>query len=416
MATWCSSRCASSRSARRWKAGWRSWLLAILLDRLSAAISRIDYSSVERHQGFRLLPDGWAKYGWARAVEAGIAAIYRACGGFSRGLANALGTLFAPLRKHGYLLASVLVVVALGAICFALGWTDFPKSWDLSLAKPVDAAVKWAQVNLYEIGDTGLGTGPLSDFMSLYILAPLRKIFTEIIPWPALVLLVAAAALAIGTAGLAAACVLSMIFLGLLGMWEASIDTVTQVLVAVVQTIAIGIPLGIWAARNSTVERIMRPILDFLQTIPTFVYLVPVIMLFNLGRVPGIIAAMLYALPPIIRLTTLGIRQVDETAIEAATAFGSTPNQILAKVQIPLALPQIMLGVNQTIMMVLSMVIIAGMVGAQGLGLEVVDGMQNNRMGQSVEAGLAIVILAIMLDRLTQALAKRQEEKANLNV
>ena len=199
-------------------------------------------------------------------------------------------------------------------------------------------------------------------------------------------------------------------------MWEASIDTVTQVLVAVVQTVAIGIPLGIWAARNATVERIMRPILDFLQTIPTFVYLVPVIMLFNLGRVPGIIASMLYALPPIIRLTTLGIRQVDETAIEAATAFGSTPNQILAKVQIPLALPQIMLGVNQTIMMVLSMVIIAGMVGAQGLGLEVVDGMQNNRMGQSVEAGLAIVILAIMLDRLTQALAKRQEEKANLNV
>jgi glycine betaine/proline transport system permease protein len=390
--------------------------LAILLDRLSGAISRINYSSVARHQGFRLLPDSCAKYGWARTLEAGIGAIYHACGRFSRSLANGLGKLFSPLRKHGYLLASVIVVVALGAICFALGWTDFPKSWDLSLARPVDVAVKWAQVNLYEIGDTGLGTGPLSDFMSLYILAPLRKIFNEIIPWPALVLLVAAAALAIGTAGLATACVLSMIFLGLLGMWEASIDTLTQVLVAVVQTVAIGIPLGIWAARSSTVERIMRPILDFLQTIPTFVYLVPVIMLFNLGRVPGIIAAMLYALPPIIRLTTLGIRQVDETAIEAATAFGSTPNQILAKVQIPLALPQIMLGVNQTIMMVLSMVIIAGMVGAQGLGLEVVDGMQNNRMGQSVEAGLAIVILAIILDRLTQALAKRQEEKANLNV
>jgi len=390
--------------------------LAILLDRLSAAISRINYSSVERHQGFRLLPEGWTKYGWARNIEAGIAAVYRACGAFSRGLANACGALIAPLRKHGYLLASVLVIGGLGAICFALGWPDFPKSWDLSLAKPVDAAVKWAQINLYEIGDTGIGTGPLSDFMSLYILAPLRKIFTEIIPWPALVLLVAAAAIAIGTTGLAVACVLSMIFLGLLGMWEASIDTVTQVLVAVVQTVAIGIPLGIWAARNTTVERIMRPILDFLQTIPTFVYLVPVIMLFNLGRVPGIIASMLYALPPIIRLTTLGIRQVDETAVEAATAFGSTPNQILAKVQIPLALPQIMLGVNQTIMMVLSMVIIAGMVGAQGLGLEVVDGMQNNRMGQSVEAGLAIVILAIMLDRLTQALARRQEEKANLNV
>jgi ABC-type proline/glycine betaine transport system permease subunit len=327
-----------------------------------------------------------------------------------------LSAVYIPLRNHGYLLTSLFAIVVLGAICLAAGWTDFPKSWNLSLARPVDAAVKWAQVNLYEIGNTGLGSGPLSDFMSLYILAPLRRIFMEIIPWPALLLLVVAGALSIGTLGLATACVLSMVFLGLLGMWEAAIDTFTQVLVAAIQTVAIGIPLGIWAARNSTVERIMRPILDFLQTIPTFVYLVPVIMLFNLGRVPGIIASMLYALPPIIRLTTLGIRQVDESAVEAAIAFGSTRNQVLAKVQFPLALPQIMLGINQTIMMVLSMVIIAGMVGAQGLGLEVVDGMQNNRMGQSVEAGLAIVILAIMLDRLTQALAKKQEEKAHLNV
>ena len=160
----------------------------------------------------------------------------------------------------------------------------------------------------------------------------------------------------------------------------------------------------------------MRPILDFLQTIPSFVYLVPVIMLFNVGRVPGMIASVLYALSPQIRLTTLGIRQVDEAAVEAAHAFGSTSLQTLRKVEFPLALPQIMLGINQAIMMVLSMVIIAGMVGAAGLGLEVVDGMQNNRMGQSVEAGLAIVIVAIMVDRLTQAWARRAETKANLHV
>jgi glycine betaine/proline transport system permease protein len=164
------------------------------------------------------------------------------------------------------------------------------------------------------------------------------------------------------------------------------------------------------------VERILRPLLDFLQTVPSFVYLVPVIMLFNVGRVPGIIASVLYALPPTIRLTTLGIRQVDPAAVEAADAFGSTPFQALRKVQFPLALPQIMLGINQTIMMVLSMVIIAGMVGAAGLGLEVVDGMQNNQMGQSVEAGLAIVILAIMLDRLTQGLARKAEARAHLNL
>jgi glycine betaine/proline transport system permease protein len=390
--------------------------LAILLDRLSAAISRISYSSVEHHRGFRLLPAGWSQYAWARGIERGIAAMYVFFGRLAAGMAALFGALLPPLRHHGYFLLSVLALLMTIALCFALSFLDFPEAWNLSLARPVDAGVKWAQVNVYEIGSSGLGTGPLSDFMSLYILAPLRRLFIEVIPWPALVLLVAAAALSVGTWQLALACGVSLFFLGLLGMWEASIDTFTQVLVAVTHTVLIGVPLGIWAARNRTVERILRPILDFLQTIPTFVYLVPVIMLFNLGRVPGIIASVLYALPPIIRLTTLGIRQVDETSIEAATAFGSTPNQILAKVQFPLALPQIMLGLNQTIMMVLSMVIIAGMVGAQGLGLEVVDGMQNNRMGQSIEAGLAIVILAVVLDRLTQALAKKQEEKAHLNV
>jgi glycine betaine/proline transport system permease protein len=390
--------------------------LAILLDRLSAAVSRIDYSSVERFQGFRLLPASWAAFGPARAVERGIDAIYDALGGVARQVERGAGRALPSLRKRGYLLLSLPLLLLLAALCFALGWLDFPEAWNLSLAQPVDAAVKWSQKNLYEIGETGLGTGPLSDFMSIYILAPLRKLFTEIIPWPALILLTAAAALAVSGWGLAVACVLSLLALGLLGMWEASVDTFTQVLVAVIHTVVIGVPVGIWAARSRTVERILRPVLDFLQTIPTFVYLVPVIMLFNLGRVPGVIASVLYALPPIIRLTTLGIRQVDETAIEAATAFGSTPNQVLAKVQFPLALPQIMLGVNQAIMMVLSMVIIAGMVGAQGLGLEVVDGMQNNRMGQSIEAGLAIVILAVVLDRLTQALAKRQEERAHLNV
>jgi hypothetical protein len=168
------------------------------------------------------------------------------------------------------------------------------------------------QVNLYEIGDSGLGAGPFSDFVSLYILAPLRRLFTDIIPWPALILLVAALAWWLASWKLALTYVISMMFIGYLGMWGAAVDTFTQVLVAVTATIAIGVPLGIWAARRRTVERVMRPILDFLQTIPSFVYLVPVIMLFNVGRVPGLIASVLYALPPQIRLTTLGIRQVDE--------------------------------------------------------------------------------------------------------
>jgi len=391
------------------EAGLAIVLMAILLDRLSQAIGQIDYASQARFQEFRLLPARWQKYGWARGVEGAIDRVYAIFGALGRSLPG-------PLSRHAYWWLSLAGLVLLAAICFALGWVDFPEAWYLSLAAPVNAAVKWAQVNLYEIGETGLGTGPFSDFISLYILAPLRKLFTEIIPWPALILLVCAAAWSLAGWGLAVTYAISMIFIGLLGMWDASVDTFTQVLVAVAATVAIGVPLGIWAARNPLVEKIMRPFLDFLQTIPSFVYLVPVIMLFNVGRVPGIIASVLYALPPQIRLTVLGIRQVDEAAVEAAQAFGSTNMQLLRKVQFPLALPQIMLGVNQAIMMVLSMVIIAGMVGAAGLGLEVVDGMQNNRMGQSVEAGLAIVIVAIMVDRLTQALARRAEEKANLHV
>jgi len=390
--------------------------LAILLDRLSYAISQINYASIKSYQGFHLLPDHWSKHGWACALEGGLDAIYRTAHRVEELVATAAGRLLPALRRQGYLVASLLFLLLLGAFCVLTGRTDFPKGWNLSLATPVDAVVKWMQLHLFEIGSSGVGTGPFSDFISIFILAPLRKLFMEIIPWPALILLTAAAAIAVQGYGLAAACGISMIFLGMLGMWEASIDTFTQVLLAVLATIAVGVPLGVWAARRRSVERIMRPILDFLQTIPSFVYLVPVIMLFNLGRVPGIIASVLYALPPIIRLTTLGIRQVDTTAVEAAEVFGSTPGQILRKVQMPLALPQIMLGVNQAIMMVLSMVIIAGMVGAAGLGLEVVDGMQNNRMGQGIEAGLAIVILAVILDRLTQALAKKQEEKAHLNV
>jgi glycine betaine/proline transport system permease protein len=191
-------------------------------------------------------------------------------------------------------------------------------------------------------------------------------------------------------------------------------DTLSQTFVAVFLCILTGIPLGIWAAHNDRVEQLVRPILDFLQTIPIFVYLVPVIMLFGSGSVAGLIASVLYAVVPVVRLTNLGIRQVDKTVLESAESFGSTSIQKLVKVEIPLALPAIMLGINQTIMMVLAMVIIAGLVGATGLGLEVVQGFANDNLGRSVEAGLAIVLLAIVIDRITQAWAEKAGEAANI--
>lgn len=311
------------------------------------------------------------------------------------------------IRRHAYLLGSLLLLLVLLVVSLQTGTADFPSGWRLQIAPVVDAAVAWMRDNLYQIGDLPLGTGPFSDFLTIRILNPLRHFFQNFLPWPVVVLAVAFIAWVAAGRRLALFAALGMFSLGLLGMWNHAMDTLSQVIVAVGLSLLIGIPLGIWAARNQTVEKLLQPIMDFLQTIPPFVYLVPVIMLFNVGRIPGIMASVLYALPPAIRLTALGIRQVDPEAIEAAQAFGSTSSQTLLKVQLPLALPAILTGINQTIMLVLSMVIIAGLVGGGGLGLEAVTGLARVETGRGVEAGLAIVIMAIILDRITQAWAQR---------
>jgi glycine betaine/proline transport system permease protein len=201
-----------------------------------------------------------------------------------------------------------------------------------------------------------------------------------------------------------------LVLIGSFGYWELAMMTLGLTTAAVVVSLAVGIPVGITMAKSDVVESIIRPILDAMQTMPSFVYLIPALMLFGLGKVPALFATLIYAIPPVIRLTNVGIRQVSPNVIEAARAFGASSRQILFEVQIPLAVPSIMVGINQTTMMALAMVVIASMIGARGLGLEVLLAINRIEVGRGFEAGISIVFLAIIIDRLTHALAARQEK------
>ncbi|MBE7472789.1 MAG: choline ABC transporter permease [Anaerolineae bacterium] len=410
------------------EAGLAIVFMAIVLDRLSQAASKTEFASrPQQDHDFKLFPTKLARFDLIWSLEKGLDKLYAAFTSLTKAIATGLAAVISPLaralgqknaaetipgllRTYAFGLTALLFLLLLLLVCnFVPGMRQFPESWHVSLRGPVDAAVAWSRDNLYRIGDLPIGTGPLSDFMTLYLLNPLRLFLQQVLPW--VIVILAVALLAQATVGwrLALFTAIGMFVIGLLGMWEHAMDTLSQTAVAVVVALIIAIPVGILASRSDTLAAFLRPVLDTLQTIPPFIYLVPVIMLFNVGRVPGIIASVLYALPPAIRLTNLGIREVPGQTIEAARAFGSTPAQMLFKVQLPLALPSIMVGVNQTIMMVLSMVIIAGLVGGGGLGLETVIGLAKNQTGRGVEAGLAIVILAIVIDRITQAWGKKQQ-------
>lgn len=191
-----------------------------------------------------------------------------------------------------------------------------------------------------------------------------------------------------------------------MNLWPETMDTLALIFTAVIIALIIGIPVGIWAAKSDAVEKLVRPILDFMQTMPAFVYLIPAVLFFQLGKVPGVVATLVFATPPAVRLTNLGIRQVPEEVKEAALAFGSNSSQMLYKVELPVALPTILAGVNQTIMLALSMVVIASLIGAGGLGQPVLVGIQQLNIGLGFEGGVAIVILAIFLDRITQSIGE----------
>ena len=279
---------------------------------------------------------------------------------------------------------------------------EFPEFLSIPLAEWIDAGMSWLLTNWAVFFDA-VGSGIL--FGLLHI-----ERFLLWLPWFVIVLLVGLLAwrvMRLWWAGLLMA--VFLVLIGSFGYWDLSMMTLAIIIAAVIISLALGIPTGIIMARSNLVESIIRPVLDAMQTMPSFVYLIPALMFFGLGKVPAVFATIIYAVPPVIRLTNVGIRQVSPDVVEAARAFGSSPRQILFEVQLPLAIPSIMVGINQTTMMALAMVVIASMIGARGLGLEVLLAINRIEVGRGFEAGLCIVLLAIIIDRITHALASRQE-------
>lgn len=251
--------------------------------------------------------------------------------------------------------------------------------------------------------------GPVFDFIDLVIRSSVDGI-AMLLNWPPpLAMAVVLAALGLWLRGwkFGLFTLIAFALVDSIEQFPNAMMTLSLVLVASIIAVAIAIPVGIASARNARVSQIVRPVLDLMQTMPAFVYLIPVIFFFNIGSVPGVVATVIFALPPGVRLTELGIRQVDKEVVEAGEAFGSPPRRILTDIQLPLAMPSIMAGINQVIMLALSMVVIAGMVGAEGLGKEVFTAVTRVQLDLGFEAGLAVVVLAVYLDRLTSALADR---------
>ncbi|MCJ7606195.1 MAG: proline/glycine betaine ABC transporter permease [Dehalococcoidales bacterium] len=285
---------------------------------------------------------------------------------------------------------------------------EFPEWINLPLAGWIDTIMDWVLVNWGFIFDA-IGDGILQ--VLLYI-----EKFLLWLPWFVVILAVGVLAWRVMRSWIAGLIMMAFLVLigsfgstGLTPYWDLTMMTLAVIIAAGIISLAIGIPTGILMASSNRFESIIRPFLDAMQTMPSFVYLIPALMLFGLGKVPAVFATIIYAVPPVIRLTNVGIRQVAPSVVEAAQAFGSSKRQVLFEVQIPLAIPSIMVGINQTTMMALAMVVIASMIGARGLGLEVLLAINRIEIGRGFEAGLSIVLLAIIIDRITNAMAAKQQ-------
>ena len=328
------------------------------------------------------------------------------------GTLSRFGSMRDGLGKSIWVSLGLLAVVLVGILCLAV-WDpdgfgrkgmDFPVKFGKPIADSIQDGTEWL---IREWG--GMFDG--IDYGITIVMVWLEDILLWI-PWPCIVLVVGLVGWLLAGWRIGVFSILSLLLIGFLGRWESSVETLALIIFSVLLSIIVAMPVGVLGARSNNVNSVMRPILDGMQTMPSYVYLVPGILFFGLGHTPAVIATVIYAVPPAIRLTNLGIRQVSPELVEAARSFGATPAQLLLKVQVPLALPTIMAGINQTTMLALSMVVIASLVGASGLGEDVFRALQRQDPGNSAIAGTSIVLIAIVIDRITQSAARDRQDAA----
>ncbi|WAX81867.1 ABC transporter permease subunit [Streptomyces sp. KMM 9044] len=302
------------------------------------------------------------------------------------------------------------VAAGSGAALGTAGWllliAEWPGTWTVNIAPPVNDAVGWFTGHLAEGVPVLGGTRTWADGFTIWVLDPLRDGLTAM-PWWLLVLLAAALALLAGGWGAMCTAAVAMAGVGVIGVWATSLDTLSQAIAGVAVTLALGFLIGVVAARVPLLNRLLRPVLDTMQTLPQFIYLIPVVALFNVGRSAAVAAAVLYALPAVVRITAQGLTQVDAATLEAARSMGASSFQQIRQVQVPLARPALMLALNQGVVLVLAMVIVGGFVGSGALGYDVVYGLQKSELGVGLGAGVAIVLLGLVLDRTTQRPGKQ---------
>ena len=401
--------------------------MAIMFDRFSMSLTKQKDTLPSDVQEFYLLPQSWEKFQVARFIEKPLLYLHFVVNLVCTNITNFIAIVFSNiflffnkdfaedlrdfLSKRYYIIPSFIVFLIISLIdSYLISIGTFPEEWKLSIRQPIADGVKSLTVNP---GFIAFAKG-LRAFVYLNLLRPLDTFLTHIPWWYTMSVFVAIGYFTVGLR-FAVITALLLLFIGACGIWPQSMITLSSVLVSVVLCFAIGVPLGIIASYNQRFKEVLNVVLDAMQTLPYFCYLIPVLMFFGGGIVSAVLATVIYAIPPIIRLTALGLTQVSGTYSEVSRSFGGTLFQTLKKIKFPLAVPSLVIGFNQTVVMAFAMQIVTPLIGGKGLGLEVFNGLARSDTGRGLAAGIGIVLLAIIIDRITLAWTKKQRQALGLD-